>query len=311
MILRGFTTSWENHYVNGDVRIIWLNSHTLTFYGHNTNNYVIKQQVSFEQPNNTIFKNLPHIFTTPPPPPRTFGKPWKYLSIPSRLPRTFHHLYTMAPYTKQIKIRQTFSFAENTSSQCFYKMYHSLVPSYLSSLIPRHVGDMTTYNLRNSSSLRNISCRTQLLSKSFLPSTISSWNSLPDTTRNAPSLSSFKQRLNTSIKCIPSFYYEGDRNSCVQHARLRMHCSHLNEHLFSKNLIDSPLCLCGSIEDTFHFFLTCPLYLEQRFELYNQLFAFRPITIQLLLFGCKRNPEDTNSYIFKCVHNYIRHTKRF
>ena len=104
----------------------------------------------------------------------------------------------------------------------------------------------------------------------------------------------FKQ-MNTSIKCIPSFYYEGERNSCVQHARLRMHCSHLNEHLFSKNLIDSPLCSCGSIEDTYHFFLTCPLYLEHRFELYNQLFAFRPLTIQLLLFGCKRNPEDTNS----------------
>ena len=34
----------------------------------------------------------------------------------------------------------------------FYKMYHSLVP--------RQVGDRTTYYLRNSSDLRNISCRT-------------------------------------------------------------------------------------------------------------------------------------------------------
>ena len=129
----------------------------------------------------------------------------------------------------------------------FYKMYHFLVPSYLSSLIPRHVGDMTTYNLRSSSSLRNISCRTQVLSKYFLPSTISSWNYLPYTTRNVPSLSSLKQHLNLSSKCIPSFYYEGNRNSCVQHARLRMHCRHVNEHLFSKNP-DSPLCLCGSID---------------------------------------------------------------
>ena len=60
----------------------------------------------------------------------------------------------------------------------FYKMYHALAPRYLSSLIPSQVGNITSYNLRNSSNLRNTSCRSQLLAKSFLSSTINSWNSL-------------------------------------------------------------------------------------------------------------------------------------
>jgi len=60
----------------------------------------------------------------------------------------------------------------------FYNMYHALAPRYLSSLIPSQVGNITSYNLRNSSNLRNTSCRSQLLAKSFLSSTINSWNSL-------------------------------------------------------------------------------------------------------------------------------------
>ena len=116
----------------------------------------------------------------------------------------------------------------------FYKMYHALAPRYLSSLIPSHVGNINSYNLRNSSNLRNISCRSQLLSKSFLPSTINSWNSLTDEVRSAPSLNSFKSLLSRGRKDVPLFYYEGDRQTSVYHARLRTHCSNLNEHLFTK-----------------------------------------------------------------------------
>ena len=30
---------------------------------------------------------------------------------------------------------------------------------------------------------------------------------------------------------------------------------HLNQHLFSKNIVESPLCVCGEVEDTKHFYL--------------------------------------------------------
>jgi len=193
----------------------------------------------------------------------------------------------------------------------FYKMYHALAPRYLSSLIPSQVGNITSYNLRNSSNLRNISCRSQLLSKSFLPPSIISWNSLTDEVRTVPSLNTFKCLLSKGRKDVPLFYYECDRQTCVYYARLRTHCSNLYEHLFTKNIVESPLCTCGDIKDTYHFLFSCPLYMGSLFEIYNQLFAYRPLTVRLLLFGSSLLTDTSNSYIFRCVHNYLQHTRRF
>ena len=114
----------------------------------------------------------------------------------------------------------------------FYKMYHALAPRFLSSLIPSQVGHITSYNLRNSSTYETF--RVDLNSKSFLPSTIIYWNSLTDEVRSVPSLNTFKSLLSKGRKDVPLFYYEGDRQICVYHARLRTHCSNLYEHLFTK-----------------------------------------------------------------------------
>ena len=116
----------------------------------------------------------------------------------------------------------------------FYKLYHALAPRYLTSLIPNQVENITSYNQRNSSNLRNISFRSQLLSTSFLPSTINSGNSPTDEVRSAPTLNLFKSLLSRGRKALPLFYYEGDHQTFVDHARLRTHCSNLNEHLFTK-----------------------------------------------------------------------------
>ena len=174
-----------------------------------------------------------------------------------------------------------------------------MTPTYLSSMIPSRVGDTTPYPLRNSGNIRNISCKSQLLSNSFLPSTINTWNALPADVRSAPSLPAFKRNLNKNNNTVPQFYYDGDRKSSVHHARLRMHCSSLNEHLFSKNIVDSPYCQCGEIEDTYHFFFICPLYRDSRSNLFDELHTLRPITLQLLLFGSKEANDQTNSNVFK------------
>jgi len=133
-------------------------------------------------------------------------------------------------------------------------MSSSLCPPYLSALIPTSVGRSTAYSLRNADDIRNIHCRSQLMIKSFLPSTIRSWNALPEECRLSPSLSTFKSNLKKQNRPanIPAHYYVGDRAQNIHHARLRMNCSHLKAQLFSKNIIDSPLCQCGVIEDTYH-----------------------------------------------------------
>ena len=96
----------------------------------------------------------------------------------------------------------------------------------------------------------------------------------------------------------------------VQHARLRMHCSNLKEHLYSKNIVDSPLCECGEIEDTYHYIFTCPLYSDERHVLASQLIN-HPLSLQLLFFGSNDVSDDVNKTIFKAVQVYIQTTNRF
>ena len=38
-----------------------------------------------------------------------------------------------------------------------------------------------------------------------------------------------------------------------------MNCSALNAHLFIRNLVESPNCICGITETVFHFLLDCPI----------------------------------------------------
>ena len=82
----------------------------------------------------------------------------------------------------------------------FYKMYNSTSPSYFCTLIPSSIGDSSAYSLRNSNNIRSIQCKSQLFSRSFLPSTINLWNNLPESVRTAPSLSAFKANLNKDKK---------------------------------------------------------------------------------------------------------------
>ena len=64
-----------------------------------------------------------------------------------------------------------------------------------------------------------------------------------------------------------------------------MHCSSLNPHLYSKNIVDSPLCQCGAIETTKHYLLYCPLYNVHR-QLFIEPFFDDPlISYDHYLFG--------------------------
>ena len=140
--------------------------------------------------------------------------------------------------------------------QLFFKMQNDLSPAYLSSLVPPTVGSTSAYSLRNSTNLLTVRAKSQLYFNSFLPSVIRDWNGLPEEIRSSASLSVFKHKLNRDSKMPSKFYFIGKRLGQIYHARLRTNCSSLNQHLFSKNLIDNPLCICGSVEDTYHYFET-------------------------------------------------------
>ena len=193
----------------------------------------------------------------------------------------------------------------------FFKMMNSLAPLYLSSLIPPTVNSLSRYNLRNSDNLQTIDCRTNQYFQSFLPSTVRAWNNLPPEAKQTDSLNSFKHFLNRDKSYVPKYYYSGKRQLQILHTRLRMNCSSSNYDLYLKNITDSPLCRCGSIKNTYHYFFQCSYYTPQRVLLFDAISGYCEITLRLLLSGYISLSHDTNKNIFQQVQKYISDTKRF
>ena len=193
----------------------------------------------------------------------------------------------------------------------FYKMFNQLTPVYLSSLIPQQVNAISHHNLRNSNDIHTIRSNTSLYHNSFLPSTLRQWNSLPLEVRQLNTLSSFKTFLKKDLQSVPTYYYCGSRKAQILHARLRTGCSSLNMDLFHKNITESPLCRCGSIEDTQHYFFHCRFYQGPRNTLLNACTTYQNPSLSLLLFGSSTLSLEANIAILEHVHKYILDTKRF
>ena len=139
--------------------------------------------------------------------------------------------------------------------------------------------------------------------KSFLPSTIQDWNSLPQEVKSSSSLSIFKSKLNLNIiKPLKHFYFYTNRKSHTMHTRLRTNCCALNQHLYSKNIIDKSHCTCGDIEDTYHF---------HRRIMDNELVEFGQLSLNILLFGDESLSFDQNVKLFDAVQCFILRTNRF
>ena len=193
----------------------------------------------------------------------------------------------------------------------FHKMHHGTAPNYLSQLCPVTVGSCKTRTLRNSSDLMPMHARTSLYMNSFLPSTTRSWNALPLEVRNIAGDSSFKTHLNSEKIPVSRLFYFGCRRSQVLHTRLRTDCSALKHHLFAKNIVDSPLCSCGSLETTYHYLFVCRNYSAIRNVMLDTVSRITEPNLRLLLYGDVNLSPTENELVFRVVHKYIESTKRF
>ena len=102
----------------------------------------------------------------------------------------------------------------------------------------------------------------------------------------------------------PLLLYHGSRKSSVKHAQLRMECSKLNFDLFSLH-VDSPRCPCGHIrEDSNHYLLQCPLYVQARNKMLHEIrqLSIFHISGDLLLYSAVELDYATNCKIFVAVH---------
>ena len=195
-----------------------------------------------------------------------------------------------------------------------YKIKTNQTPDYLSDLFPDTI-ESVPYNLRNPHDFTVVNRRTELFSKSFVPSAISLWNKLPNNIKELDSLSKFKHAINTDIlkrKTIPCFYYAGKRIYSVIHARLRNKCSNLNNDLLENHLTLNGSCVCGyEREDAEHYLLQCNIFLNARLTLFRRLRKYHPLSPQVLLFGSPTLSNEDNQYIFDAVQTFIKDTKRF
>ena len=122
----------------------------------------------------------------------------------------------------------------------FYKIINELAPAYLRDTVPPLIQDTAPYRLRNADHIQNFHANTYLFYNPYFPSTIRGWNSLSDEVKQAPSLASFKCRLNRDIKKPPAYYNAGTRLGQILQARIRMECSSLNSHLYLKKYSSKP-----------------------------------------------------------------------
>ena len=106
--------------------------------------------------------------------------------------------------------------------------------------------------------------------------------------------------------CSPYFAL-GTRKYNIFHCQLRNLASNLNQHLS-----DSSRCPCGDdVEDNFHYFYVCPLFICQRILLFTQLRDLADfLNIDVLLKGSSDLSFDNNVLIMNSVHTYICGTKR-
>ena len=130
--------------------------------------------------------------------------------------------------------------------------------------------------------------------------------------RDETSLNILKKRNKNSSK-TPSNISAENRKINIIHVNLRHNCILIVNNdllVFRKNFTDSPLCSCGQVEDSCHFFFLCTLYNQARNRLCtcNELLKIDQIKIidkHCLLLG---NEILTINVL---VHNYIRDSSRF
>ena len=194
----------------------------------------------------------------------------------------------------------------------FFKIKNGLARNYLLQLIPPERSELVNYSLRNNDTIEPPFARLESLKRSFVLCAIRLWNRLSPNARNAKSFYAFKHLISKKDKRIPLYYY-GKRWSNIHHARLRMGCSGLNQHLF-KNLhvIRSPQCSCNEgVETPHHFFMECKHFVTQREHLVRAVTGLCNFELDKLLFGDTTLSHNDNLLIFDAVHRYFEDTKRF
>ena len=138
-----------------------------------------------------------------------------------------------------------------------YKLLPTQCPKYLFNIIP---SSERFYDTRKKHR-PFFNCRTDCFKYSFFPNSLSEWSQLAPEIQNSESIEVFKSKLLSFIRRSKrSIFNVNDPEGVKYLTRLRLHLSHIDEHIFRHGFLDTlnPLCNCSlQVEDNEHFFLHC------------------------------------------------------
>ena len=212
---------------------------------------------------------------------------------------------------RELPWETTYERRTNKNLMVYYKIFHTLSPSYLSDILPPKVHLRTTYNLRNKNDIQNTNAKTSLYLNSFIPKISKQWNNLHDEVKYIGSLHDFKKHLEKNVTQPSRRHYLGNRQYQLVTSRMRMHCSALNSHLHKMHIIESPLCSCGQDnEDPEHYFFSCDNYQNIR-HILNNLDNRIMLSVDTILHGDNKLSRRHNDLLIDSVAEYIKESKRF
>ena len=129
--------------------------------------------------------------------------------------------------------------------------------------------------MRNVKEIPTIKVKHRFFENSFFPATITEWNDLDYSLRNAPSINFFKKNILKFIRFgINKVFNIYNPHGLKLLTRLRLGLSHLLDHKFNHNFSDclDEICMCGKdIEPTNHFLLQCSVFLNEGQVLMNKV----------------------------------------
>ena len=202
----------------------------------------------------------------------------------------------------------------------FFNIISHKSPDYLHALIP---DKQISYDASRCNLFRMYATHTDYFKNSFFPYCVNEWNKLGCNLRNSVSISKFKKSLQNFIRPKSRTVFDiYDPIGLKLLSRLRVKLSHLREHKFRHNFLDTinPLCTCSlEIESSNHYLLRCPFFASTRKHLLDSIVdLIGPISnfsddnlLELLLYGNENYNVELNASILKCTIIFLKSSGRF
>ena len=153
----------------------------------------------------------------------------------------------------------------------FFNIVNRNSPAYLNNLLPTR---QYSYNIDRSNLFSLYSVNSDYFKNSFFPFCVREWNKLGPEITNLKSVSLFKKSILSFIRANSfSVYNVHDPIGLKYLTRLRLNLSHLREHKFRHNFLDTvnPLCSCSLEMSVSHFLLHRPFFTNLRITLLDNL----------------------------------------